>query len=81
MGPLQSKHKKYIEEKHEIEKSPGDKNDYDCFTLKNRLQVLLIQDNNEVESKYQDEQEAKEAQDVAGAYVSLSVNVGSFNDS
>ena len=53
----------------EITKSPGDKNDYNLFELPNKLQVLLIQDNNSPES-----------QGEAIAYASLSVNVGSFND-
>ena len=53
----------------EIEKSPGDKNTYQLFELENKLQVLLIQDNNSPES-----------QGEPIAYAALSVNVGSFND-
>lgn len=30
----------------EVEKSPGDLNRYEYFTLPNKVQVLLIQDNN-----------------------------------
>ena len=30
----------------EVEKSPGDQNKYQLFTLENGIQVLLIQDNN-----------------------------------
>ena len=52
-----------------INKSAGDKNDYQLFKLKNDLQVLLIEDNNQAGGKGE-----------PMAYVSLSVNVGSFND-
>ena len=30
----------------ELEKSPGDRNRYEHFTLPNKVQILLIQDNN-----------------------------------
>ena len=56
----------------EIEKSIGDANEYQFFTLPNSLQVLLIQDNNQVDSGSADTE--------ALAYVSLSVNAGSLND-
>ena len=53
----------------EVSKSLGDKNEYHLFELPNRLQVLLIQDNNTPEST---------GEEIANA--SLSINVGSFND-
>ena len=52
-----------------VNKSEGDSNDYQLFKLQNGLQVLLIEDNNQTTSKGE-----------PMAYVSLSVNVGSFND-
>ena len=57
-------------EKTEIVKSEGDSNQYLMFTLPNKLQVLLIEDNNQKEL----------AQGESIGYVSLAVNVGSFND-
>ena len=53
----------------QIEKSSGDKNDYLLFELPNKLQVLLIEDNNRQKSDGQ-----------PMAYCSLAVNAGSFND-
>ena len=47
-------------------------NDYQLFTLPNGLEVLLIQGNNCADSAVDQMQSM--------AYVSLSVNVGSFND-
>ena len=53
-----------------FEKSSGDHNVYDYFTLANGLRVLLIQDNNQ-----------KQLQTTSKmAFVSVAVNVGSFND-
>ena len=34
-----------LEEK-KLEKSPGDLNEYHFFTLENKIEVLLVQDNN-----------------------------------
>ena len=53
----------------EVEKSIGDSNDYHLFELPNKLQVLLIEDNNRQKSDGQ-----------PMAYCSLAVNAGSFND-
>ena len=56
-------------QRQKISQSPGDKNEYQLFELPNKLQVLLVQDNNSPES-----------QGEALAYASLAVNAGSFND-
>ena len=53
----------------QVEKSIGDSNDYHLFELPNKLQVLLIEDNNRQKSDGQ-----------PMAYCSLAVNAGSFND-
>ena len=53
------------------EQSPGDRNVYDLFELPNGLQVMLIQDKNAAG-------DIDEADPIA--YVSMTVNVGSFND-
>ena len=57
----------------ELEKSPGDRNRYEHFTLPNKVQVILIQDNNQV---------AKAEAGGKGnmAYCSFAMNVGSLND-
>ena len=56
-----------------VEKSPGDQNKYQLFTLENGIQVLLIQDNNTKTIGVVD-------QDLAMAYCSFVVNAGSFNN-
>ena len=53
-----------------IKKSKGDANEYLYFTLPNQVKVFLIQDNNQKELTDCD----------AMAYVSVVMNVGSFND-
>ena len=65
---MQKKAKKASAAEIIINKSAGDKNDYQYFKLKNDLQVLLVEDNNATLGKGE-----------PMAYVSLSVNVGSLN--